>query len=148
MREWKNYILVREKGWELRYEKVLGSVRDKEYVKMLSEVLEYYVLGSLKEYIECGYGPLMRLCSEVLSGMSESELCVLSEGLDGKEGLLEGELEEKLSEEMLLELVTPPERIENVVLEWAYCRYIWEAHVKLPPVSESIEAIKERKRSA
>lgn len=148
------YINPNEKGWEERYYKCLFDVeiddeRRKEicvnYLEGLEWTLKYYTTGcsNWRWSYKYNYPPLLKDLVkyipafevefiDVLPPDPVSPLVQLSYVIPRKSLYL---VPRKL-QEVLLSKYSNNYR-ENYEIEWAFCRYFWEAHVKFPEINIS-----------
>jgi 5'-3' exonuclease len=143
----EGYICPSEKGWELRYYKCLFesgvSVKDvcKNYVDGLQWVFKYYTekCPDWKWRYEHHYPPLLFDLNNYISlGVNENfiENYPVSPSVQLAYVL-------PLAQHNLLNLKVRDYILKNDVnlypnkfnYKWAYCRYLWEAHVDLPKIS-------------
>jgi len=143
----ENYICPSEKGWESRYYKCLFesdvSVKDvcKNYVDGLQWVFKYYTAKcpDWKWRYDYHYPPLLSdLTTHVSAGVSEnfSENSPVSPSVQlayvlpmTQHGLLNSKTRDFISK---YDSNLYPSQIKY---KWAFCRYLWEAHVDLPAIS-------------
>jgi len=129
-REKEHFINPTKKGWQQRYYdsffKVPKEVICNEYVDMLAWNMQYYTTGctNWKMYYSFMYPPLL----EDLVHFIPTTLLIHPN-------------EERFNERELLMYVLPPIYYkfipegmskESIIptLEWSYCRYTWESHVR------------------
>lgn len=143
----EGYICPSEKGWELRYYKSLFenyvSIKDvcKNYVDGLQWVFKYYTAKcpDWKWRYDYHYPPLLYdLNAYVSNGVSEnfSENSPVSPSVQlayvlptAQHGLLNPKTRDFILKH---DMNLYPSQIKY---KWAYCRYLWEAHVDLPKIS-------------
>jgi 5'-3' exonuclease len=143
----EGYICPSEKGWESRYYKCLFesdvSVKDvcKNYVDGLQWVFKYYTAKcpDWKWRYDYHYPPLLSdLNAYISNGVSEnfSENSPVSPSVQlayvlptAQHGLLNSKTRDFLTK---YDSHLYPSKIKY---KWAFCRYLWEAHVDLPKVS-------------
>ena len=129
-REKEHFINPIKKGWQQRYYDSFFTVPKEdicnEYVDMLAWNMQYYTTGctNWKMYYSYMYPPLLE----------DLVKCIPTT-------LLIHPNEERFSEKELLMYVLPPLyyqfipegtslKSEVPTLEWSYCRYTWESHVR------------------
>ena len=143
----EGYICPSEKGWESRYYKCLFEsgvlVKDvcKNYVDGLQWVFKYYTAKcpDWKWRYDYHYPPLLSdLTSYMSTGVSEnfSENSPVSPSVQlayvlptAQHGLLNPKTRDFISK---YDSNLYPSEIKY---KWAFCRYLWEAHVDLPKIS-------------
>ena len=143
----EGYICPSEKGWELRYYKCLFesevSVKDvcKNYVDGLQWVFKYYTAKcpDWKWRYEYHYPPLLSdLTTYISNGVSENfqENSPVSPSVQlayvlptAQHGLLNSKTRDFITKH---DSDLYPSQIKY---KWAFCRYLWEAHVDLPKIS-------------
>lgn len=143
----EGYICPFEKGWENRYYKCLFGedikTRDicKNYIDGLQWVFKYYTAKcpDWKWRYNYHYPPLLSdINSYILTGVSDnfSENSPVSPNVQlvyvlplAQHGLLNSKVREYIIKND--SKLYPPE----IKYKWAFCRYLWEAHVDLPEIS-------------
>jgi 5'-3' exonuclease len=129
-REKEHFINPVKKGWQQRYYDSFFTVAKEdicnEYIDMLAWNMQYYTTGctNWKMYYSFMYPPLLE---DLVHSIPTT--------------LLIHPNEEKFNERELLMYVLPPlyyqfipdgTSVKSVIptLEWSYCRYTWESHVR------------------
>ena len=146
------YILPKEKGWEQRYYFSLFDTSDADFVKKVCinylEGLEWvfhYYNGHCVNWKWCynyEYPPLLVdlvkyipnfektfLKTDQDAYCSNFQLLYVMPG--GQYNILPPKLRQYISEQNI-------QFFENYDFVWAFCRYFWEGHVKLPIVDEAL----------
>ncbi len=149
----ENYICPSEKGWEKRYYKCLFRGKDEKsiclnYLEGLEWVFKYYTVEcpNWRWKYNYDYPPLL---SDLCKHAPKNEIDLIQ--CSGKKNI-------PVSPNVQLAYVLPPashhllERRVHDILEknysefyprdytyqWAFCRYLWEAHAELPEISDAI----------
>ncbi len=129
-REKEHFICPTKKGWQERYYDSFFTAKKtdicKEYVDILVWNMQYYTTGCThwKLYYSFMYPPLLEDLAKCIPLSHTLEVC-----------------EERFNERELLMYVLPPiyyrfipegVSVKSVMptLEWSYCRYTWESHVR------------------
>lgn len=129
-REKEHFVCPSKKGWQQRYyDAFFTSPKEmicKEYVDMLAWNMQYYTTGCThwRLYYSFMYPPLLEDLTHFIPTEHTIESC-----------------EDRFNERELLMYVLPPmyyrfipdgTSVKSVMptLEWSYCRYTWESHVR------------------
>jgi 5'-3' exonuclease len=140
----EKYICPQEKHWEDRYYMALFECKrtpdnikkiTDSYLSVLEWCAAYYTKGEVRMIrYEYSYGPLLKDISEHITEL-ECEKPAEKEIMLTEKAQLHYVLPKSVYADIIGGVCCDGEAEEaNMEYEWAYCRYIWEAHIKLPKV--------------
>lgn len=145
----EEYINPSESGWQWRYYKQLTDIDIRfcslrticmNYLEGLEWTLDYYTNGckNTRWCYHYMYPPLLEDLIKYIPSFN-TELVETNKSIISSDTQLAFVLPEQsshlLNEKMRLKMKSYYQHIKQMDTEWAFCRYFWEAHIKLPPLS-------------
>jgi len=129
-RETEHFICPTKKGWQQRYyDSFFTTSKDnicKEYVDMLAWNMQYYTTGctNWKMYYSFMYPPLLE---DLVHFIPTSHFIK-----ENKDVFTEKELLLYVLPPLYYQFIPEGTSVKSVIptLEWSYCRYTWESHVR------------------
>jgi 5'-3' exonuclease len=145
----EHYINPQSEGWQWRYYKVLTDVDIQyfsprkiclNYLEALEWTLAYYTSGciNLRWSYHYMYPPLLEHLVQYIPSFN-AEMVNKNMSQISSDAQLAFVLPESsshlLSPKMRAKMANYYSKCRNAEIEWAFCKYFWEAHLKLPPIS-------------
>lgn len=144
----EHYINPNESGWQWRYYKQLTDVDIRynsqrtmciNYMEGLEWTLDYYTNGCkntrwLYHYM---YPPLLEDLVKYVPSFNSDLVDVNKKPITADAQLafvLPEQSSHLLSPKMRMKMKPYYQKIQQLDTEWAFCKYFWEAHIKLPPI--------------
>lgn len=145
----EKYINPQERGWQWRYYKLLLDVDIEytstrksciNYLESLEWTLHYYTFGckNTRWSYHYMYPPLLEDLVTYIPSFKTAFVEVVKQPITADVQLafvLPPQSKHLLSHSMREKMKSFHEKNKDIEIEWAFCKYFWEAHIKLSPIS-------------